>query len=76
MVFCRYKVSVSEDHLASLQLTTSKSDVYIKFSILDNGEEVFSTTGKGSAVIPAFIFSKDRVDSMNSMSRPGSKTCK
>ncbi|RNA11153.1 androglobin isoform X31, partial [Brachionus plicatilis] len=73
----RSKVVVSDDHLTSLQLTTSKSDVYIKFTIYDNGEEVLSVTGKGTAVIPAFVFMKDR-DTQNDptslTSRPGSKT--
>lgn len=72
----RYKVNVSDDHLTSLQLTTSKSDVFIKFTIYDNGEEIMSVTGKGLAVIPAFVFMKDR-DNQNDpsslISRPGSK---
>lgn len=76
----RYKVAVNDDRLTSLQLTTSKTDVYIKLSIYDNGVEVFSTTGKGIAVIPAFIFLKDRVSEAEQtltsvQSRPGSKTC-
>ena len=54
-------MNVTEDRLTSLQLSTSKTDVYIKLSIYDYGEEVFSTTGKGVAIIPAFIFLKDRV---------------
>jgi hypothetical protein len=79
-VILRHKVSISDDHLASLQLTASKPDVYIKFTIYDNGEEIYSTTGKGVAVIPAFIFLKDRSEfsadftTLNT-SRPGSKTC-
>ena len=78
----RYKVAVNEDRLTSLQLTTSKNDVYIKLTIYDNGAEVFSTTGKGIAVIPAFIFLKDRsggdaeMTATTIQSRPGSKTCK
>lgn len=51
--------------------------MYIKFTIYDNGEEILSVTGKGSAVIPAFLFVKDR-DNQNDpsslISRPGSKT--
>jgi len=60
-------------------LTTSKPDVYIKFSIYDNGEEVLSVSGKGSALIPVFLFMKDRGDGSSeqpSTSRPASKTCK
>ncbi|CAF0778069.1 unnamed protein product [Brachionus calyciflorus] len=75
-VIMRYKVVVSDDHLTTLQLTTSKPDVYIKFTIYDNGEEILSVTGKGTAVIPAFIFMKDRDINENGQlqSRPGSKT--
>ena len=74
----RYKVNVSDDHLLSLQMTTSKPDVYIKFSILDGEKEIFSVNGKGTAVIPAFIFLKDRGENNadGGASRPNSKTCK
>jgi hypothetical protein len=71
----RYKATVvgnEDQHLTSLQITTSKSDVYVKLAILDNGVEVLSATGKGCAVIPAFIFLKDR--SGQKTSRPASKT--
>jgi hypothetical protein len=76
----RYKVTVNEDHMTTLQLNTSKSDVYIKFTIYDNGEEVLSVTGKGCALIPVFMFLKDRGDGTNpnevqTSSRPASKTC-
>jgi hypothetical protein len=74
----RYKVTVTDDHLVSLQITTSKTDVYLKFVIYDNGEEILSVHGKGTAVIPAFIFLKDReaANDTNATSRPPSKTCK
>ena len=66
--------------MLSLQLTTSKPDVYLKFTIYDNGENVFSVYGKGTAIIPAFTFLKDKNDPGNEQnpttSRPGSKTCK
>lgn len=75
----RCKVTVSEDHLTTLQINTSKSDVYIKFTIYDNGEEVLSVTGKGTALIPVFLFLKDREDGtvqeQPTSSRPASKTC-
>lgn len=77
-VIMRYKVVVTDDHLTTLQLTASKPDVYIKLSIFDNGEEITSVIGKGTAVIPAFIFMKDRLENTNDVSsltsRPGSKT--
>jgi len=73
----RYKVTVSEDHLLSLQIATSKPDVYIKFSIFDGEKEILNVNGKGTAVIPAFIFLKDRGENPgDGTSRPNSKTCK
>ncbi|XP_015772196.1 PREDICTED: androglobin-like [Acropora digitifera] len=59
-VIFRYTVKVTEDHMVSLQLGTSKPDVYIKLQVLDHEQEVVSTTGKGHAVIPAFTFFRDR----------------
>ncbi|XP_053398044.1 androglobin-like [Mercenaria mercenaria] len=58
-VIFRYAVKVTEDHLTSIQMNTSKSDVHIKLVVLNNEEEVASTLGKGHAVIPAFTFLKD-----------------
>lgn len=78
-VIMRYKAAVlTEDHLTTLQFITSKTDVYIKLTIYDNGEEMLSVTGKGVACIPAFVFMKDRavIIDTGEMSRPGSKTCK
>jgi hypothetical protein len=80
----RYKVTVTEDNLTSIQLTTSKPDVYLSLSVYDNGEEVITVTGKGTAFIPAFIFLKDPGEIVGSgnepntigASRPVSKTCK
>ena len=56
----RYKVTVNEDNLTTLQFSTSKADVNIKFAIYDNGELVLSVNGKGTALIPAFVFLKNR----------------
>lgn len=71
-------MTVSEDHLASIQVIASKSDVYMRLSIYDNGEEILSVCGKGIAVVPAFIFLRDKSDTATSdygaTSRPGSKT--
>ncbi|CAC5378200.1 Androglobin [Mytilus coruscus] len=58
-VILRYTVKVLEDHVGSIQLNTSKTDVYIKLTVLDKNVEVASTTGKGHAVLPAFIFYRD-----------------
>lgn len=35
-VMCRYTVKVQEDHMVSLQLGTSKPDVYIKLQVKKN----------------------------------------
>ena len=58
-VCCRYTVKVTEDHLVSIQMCTSKRDVFVKLAVLDREEEVASSTGKAHVVIPAFIFLSD-----------------
>ncbi|XP_076467316.1 androglobin-like isoform X4 [Babylonia areolata] len=55
----RYSVKVTEDQLVSLQVSTSKADVYVRLCVLDSEEEVASACGKGHVVIPAFLFHKD-----------------
>ncbi|XP_064303063.1 androglobin [Phalacrocorax carbo] len=55
-VMFRYSVKVTASHIATVQVQTSKSDVFIKLEVLDNEEEIVSVTGKGHAVIPAFKF--------------------
>ncbi|XP_063773951.1 androglobin isoform X2 [Pseudophryne corroboree] len=52
----RYTVKSAIEHIATIQVQTSKLDVFIKIQILDDNEEVVSATGKGQAVIPAFFF--------------------
>lgn len=75
--FCRYVVKVYEDnHLVSLQLNTSKSDVYIKLQILDHEEELVSAVGKGHVVLSSFIFLKDFNPSEDTEKRPSSRGCK
>nr|XP_006811496.1 PREDICTED: androglobin-like [Saccoglossus kowalevskii] len=59
-VVFRYSVKVTEDQIAAVQLSTSKSDVYILLQVLDNEVEVAKTTGKGHVVIPSFTFLRDR----------------
>jgi len=49
-------VKVSQEHLTTIQLCTSKPDVRLKLSVLDNEEEVASAEGKGHAVLPVYIF--------------------
>ncbi|XP_069706973.1 androglobin [Phaenicophaeus curvirostris] len=55
-VMLRYCVNVTASHVATVQVQTSKSDVFIKLQVLDNEEEIVSVTGKGHALIPAFNF--------------------
>ncbi|XP_021246615.1 androglobin isoform X2 [Numida meleagris] len=55
-VMFRYSVKVMTSHIATVQVQTSKSDVFIKLQVLDNEEEIVNVTGKGHAVIPAFNF--------------------
>lgn len=77
VIFCclldRYTVKVTEDHLSTIQVNTSKLDVYIKLVILDNEVEVATTQGKGHAVIPSFLFLKDF--DPNEEKRPSSRAC-
>ena len=60
----RYRVIVAEDinqtgrniHLASIYFSTSKTDVLIRLTILDDNEEIISVEGKGRVVLPAIRF--------------------
>jgi len=86
----RYRVIVADDvnqtgrnfHLASIQFSTSKSDVLMRLTILNNNDEVVSVEGKGSVVLPAFLFMRDVSNVTNNVaqtptahsSRPTSKT--
>lgn len=73
-VMLRYSVKVLEDnHLVSLQLSTSRPDVYIKIQVLDHEEELVSASGKGHVVLPSFIFLKDHTGADETEKRPGSR---
>ena len=66
-----------DDHLVSLQMMTSKPDVYIKLQILDHEEEIISAVGKGHVVLPAFVFQKDNAAlSEEENKRSSSRQCK
>ena len=69
---------MQEDHLVSVQMNTSKADVYIKLAILDNEEEQISIVGKGHVVIPSYIFLKDQLNDEDngSLKRSSSRSCK
>ncbi|NWR73225.1 ADGB protein, partial [Centropus unirufus] len=55
-ILFRYFVNVTAPHVATVQVQTSKSNVFVKLQVLDNEEEILSVTGKGHALIPAFNF--------------------
>ncbi|XP_056150126.1 androglobin [Lampris incognitus] len=55
-VICRYSVTVTADHVGTVQFQTSKPDVLIRLSILDHEKEVASSNGKGHVLIPVFQF--------------------
>lgn len=73
---CRYIVKVSDEHLATIQLCTSKSDVRLKLSVLDNDEEVASCEGKGHAVLTAFIFLPNSSSQVDATAHSISQFCK
>ncbi|KAI5094326.1 androglobin isoform X1, partial [Silurus meridionalis] len=55
-IICRHAVTVTCDHVATVQFQASKDDVYLKLSILDHETEVYSKTGQGGIVIPVYRF--------------------
>ncbi|XP_078505336.1 androglobin isoform X2 [Lissotriton helveticus] len=71
-ILFRYSVKVSAEHMATIRVKTSKSDVFIKLQILNNEKEVVSTTGKGLATIHAFQFQPEErpVSSLSGKSQP------
>ncbi|XP_078029942.1 androglobin [Epinephelus lanceolatus] len=60
---CRYFVQVTADVLGTIQFQTSKPDVLIRLSVLDQEKEVASNTGKGHVVIPVFCFLANKATS-------------
>ncbi|XP_074542110.1 androglobin [Halichoeres trimaculatus] len=62
-LICRYHVDVMADLLGTIQFQTSKPDVLIRLSVLDQEREVTSNTGKGHVVIPVFHFITNAADS-------------
>ena len=73
---CRYMVKVSDEHLTTIQLCTSKPDVRLKLSVLDNDEEVASSEGKGHAVLPVFIFLPNTLPEDETATHAASDSCK
>ncbi|XP_073348559.1 androglobin [Pagrus major] len=65
-LICRYYVQVTTDVLGTVQFQTSKPDVWIRLSILDQEKEVAGNTGKGRSIIPAFVFLANEASSCTS----------
>ncbi|VCX34309.1 unnamed protein product, partial [Gulo gulo] len=55
-ILFRYSIKVALPHPVTVQVRTSKPDVFIKLQILENEEIIVSSTGKGHAIIPAINF--------------------
>ncbi|KAM9354979.1 LOW QUALITY PROTEIN: androglobin [Pholidichthys leucotaenia] len=55
-LICRFHVQVTADILGTIQFQTSKEDVLICLSVMDQDKEMISSTGKGHVVIPAVYF--------------------
>ncbi|CAF3652930.1 unnamed protein product [Rotaria sordida] len=63
-IICRYRIIISDNvnqtglnyHLASIHFSTSKTDVLMRLTVLDNNEEIVSVEGKGCLVLPAILF--------------------
>ncbi|XP_068433477.1 androglobin isoform X3 [Clinocottus analis] len=59
-LICRYNVKVTAEVLGTIQLQTSKPDVFIRLSVLDQEKVVAGNTGKGHVVIPVFCFQPNK----------------
>ncbi|KAM5327021.1 androglobin isoform 2-T2 [Glossophaga mutica] len=55
-ILFRYSVKVALQHPVTIQVRTSKPDVFVKLQVLENEEIAMSSIGKGQALIPAFYF--------------------
>ncbi|KAF6112550.1 androglobin [Phyllostomus discolor] len=55
-ILFRYSVKAALQHPVTIQVRTSKPDVFVKLQVLENEEIAVSATGKGQALIPAFFF--------------------
>ncbi|XP_039980396.1 androglobin isoform X2 [Xiphias gladius] len=74
-LICRYSVQVTTDVLGTIQFQTSKPDVFIHLSILDQEKEVASNTGKGHVVIPVFCFLANKAPGYTNEKNQNQKGC-
>ncbi|KAG8011319.1 Androglobin [Nibea albiflora] len=74
-LICRYLVQVTAEVLGTIQFQTSKPDVLIRLSVLDQEKEVAGSMGKGHVVIPVFFFLPNKASSCtNEKNQKGSPT--
>ncbi|CAF3372079.1 unnamed protein product [Rotaria sp. Silwood1] len=83
-IICRYHIITSDNinqtglnyHLASIHFSTSKSDVLMRLTVLDNNEEIVSVEGKGCVVLPAVLFMRTITNVVQPppVSKPNSRT--
>lgn len=59
-----FLVRVTADVLGTIQFQTSKADVLIRLSVLDQEKLVAGNTGKSHVVIPAFFFLANKGESL------------
>ncbi|XP_070782313.1 androglobin [Enoplosus armatus] len=62
-LLCRYNVQVTADVPGTIHVQTSKPDVWIRLSILDQENEVACITGTGHVLIPVFCFLANKAPS-------------
>ncbi|KAM5264004.1 androglobin [Ctenodactylus gundi] len=55
-ILFRYSIKAAVAQPVTIQVRTSKPDVFVKLQVLENEETVVSSVGKGQAIIPAFSF--------------------
>uniref|UniRef100_A0A3Q3Q4K9 Globin domain-containing protein n=1 Tax=Monopterus albus TaxID=43700 RepID=A0A3Q3Q4K9_MONAL len=74
-LICRYSVQVMADVLGTVQFQTSKLDVLIRLSILDQEKEVAGNTAKGHVIIPVFCFLANKAPSCTDGKNHNPKDC-
>ncbi|XP_023564535.1 androglobin-like, partial [Octodon degus] len=55
-ILFRYSVKVASAHPVTIQVRTSKPDVFIKLQVLESEEAMVNSLGRGQAIIPVFTF--------------------
>jgi len=68
-------VKVTDEHLVTVQLSTSKPDVRLRLSVSDNDQPVASVEAKGHAVLPVVILLPSTTPEDDAMPRTTSLSC-